>query len=95
MSEAVTVERLERALAVCAYLVERDGPVVVPLFERLERELAVMRQTQDTVARAKRLLETYSGRQPCLSLAPPLTSEDEPGVVFTAPRPNQHRTHRK
>jgi hypothetical protein len=32
--------------------------LVVPLFDRLERELATMRQTQDTVERAKRLLET-------------------------------------
>jgi hypothetical protein len=55
--EPVTIERLERALALCAYLVTRDGPVVVPIFERIERELAVMRQEQDTVSRAKRLLE--------------------------------------
>jgi hypothetical protein len=57
MSEPVTIERLERGLAILAYCIERDGPVVVPLFERLERELAALRQTQDTVGRAKRLLE--------------------------------------
>jgi hypothetical protein len=57
MSEPVTIERLERGLALCAYLVARDGPVVVPLFERLERELETMRRQQDTVGRAKRLLE--------------------------------------
>jgi hypothetical protein len=57
----VTVERLERAVALCAYLVVRDGPVMVPMFERLERELAAMRQTQDTVGRAKRLLESNRG----------------------------------
>lgn len=57
MSEPVTIERLERALALCAYLVELDGPVVVPLFERLERDTAAMRRQQDTVERAKRLLE--------------------------------------
>jgi hypothetical protein len=62
MSEPVTIERLERALALCAYLVTRDGPVMVPLFERLERELAAMRQTQDTVSRAARLLETWARR---------------------------------
>jgi hypothetical protein len=61
----VTIERLERALALCAYLVERDGPVVVPLFERLERELAAMRQTQDTVSRAKRLLENLGSPMQC------------------------------
>jgi hypothetical protein len=57
MSELATVERLERALALCAYLVELDGLVMVPMFERLEREVAAMRRTQDTVGRAKRLLE--------------------------------------
>ncbi|MET4801408.1 hypothetical protein [Bradyrhizobium sp. LB11.1] len=57
MTEPVTIERLERALALCAHLVVRDGPVVVPLFERLERELAAMRQTEDAMGRAKRLLE--------------------------------------
>jgi hypothetical protein len=59
--EPITIERLERALALCAYLVVLDGPVVLPFFERLERELAAMRQTQDAVMRAKRLLESYGG----------------------------------
>jgi hypothetical protein len=86
MSE-VTIERLERGLALLAYCIELDGPVVVPLFERLERELEAMRRQQDTVARAKRLLETCSG--PRLSLAPPLASEDksDAGVHSTAPQP--------
>jgi hypothetical protein len=57
--QPVTVERLERALALCAYLVVLDGPVVVPLFERMERELAAMRAEQSTVLRAKALLESY------------------------------------
>lgn len=88
-SEPITVERLERALAVAAYVVVLDGPVMVPIFERLERELAAMRRQEDTVARAKRLLETYSSRSPRLAIAPPLASEDEPGtgVHSTAPQP--------
>jgi hypothetical protein len=57
MSDEITVPRLERGLAVAAQLVLLDGPVMVPMFERLERELAALRQTQDAVARAKRLLE--------------------------------------
>jgi hypothetical protein len=56
MSEAVTIERLERALALCARLVVLDGPVVIPLFEGLERDLAAARSEQDTVDRTKRLL---------------------------------------
>jgi hypothetical protein len=38
------VERVECALAICAHLLERDdGAVVVPLFERLECDLAMLR----------------------------------------------------
>lgn len=86
MSE-VTVERLERGLAVLAYLISRDGTVCAPLYEKLERELEALHNTEDTVARAKRRLETYSGPR-LLSLAPPLTSEDKPdaGVHSTAPQ---------
>jgi hypothetical protein len=43
MSEAVTIERLERGFALCAYRVGLDGPVAVPLFESLERELTAIR----------------------------------------------------
>ncbi|MGY0573725.1 hypothetical protein ACTGJ9_023760 [Bradyrhizobium sp. RDM12] len=88
--DEVTVERLERALAVVAYLVARDGPKRIPLFERLERELAAMRQTEDAMGRARRLLESYSDRHLLLSLAPPIDQiEDGPstGVHSTAPQP--------
>lgn len=67
MSEPVTTERLEKSLLLCAYLVVRDGPVVAPLFERLERELATMQQDQATVARAKRLLENLGSPMRLLS----------------------------
>lgn len=55
----VTIERLERALALAAYVVVLDGPKAAPLFDRLERELAAARATQDSVARAHALLESY------------------------------------
>lgn len=87
---AVTVERLERALAVVAYLIGLDGPKVVPLFERLERELAAMRQTEDAMGRARRMVESYSDQHPFLLLAPPIDQiDDEPGtgVHSTAPQP--------
>jgi hypothetical protein len=71
--DVITVERLERALVLCAYLVELDGPIMIPMFQRLERDLAVLRAQQDTVARAKRLLESYGGFTARLSLAPPAT----------------------
>lgn len=86
----VTVERLERALAVVAYLIKLDGPKMAPLFERLERELAAMRQTEDTVGRAKRLLESYSSRHSLLSLPPPIDQIEDglrTGVHSAAPQP--------
>lgn len=70
----VTIERLERGLALLAYLIELDGPVYAPLFEKLERELEAMRSRENTVARAKRLLESYR-EENRLSLAPPRMSE--------------------
>jgi hypothetical protein len=57
MSEEITIARLERGLAVLAYIMSRDGPAVAPLFDRLERELEALRRQQYAVARAKRLLE--------------------------------------
>lgn len=87
----VTVERLEWALALAAYLISLDGPKMVPLFERLERELAAMRQVEDSVERAKRMLEFYGGQPPIIVIAPPLLALAPPlddGVHSTAaPRP--------
>jgi hypothetical protein len=36
-----------------------DGPIMVPMFERLERELVALRSQQAATERAKMLLETY------------------------------------
>jgi hypothetical protein len=72
MSEPVTIERVERALALCAYLVVLDGPVAIPWFERVERELAAMRAQQATVERAKRLLESYGSVTERRAIAPPV-----------------------
>lgn len=57
--EPVTIERLERGLATLAQLVMIHGEILVPLFEKLERELEAMRGMQDTVARARKLAESY------------------------------------
>lgn len=57
--QPVTLERLERGLAVAAYLVVLHGPVLAPVFERMEREIAAFRADHDAVGRAKRLLESY------------------------------------
>jgi hypothetical protein len=73
MSEPVTIERVERALALCAYLVVLDGPVAIPWFERVERELAAMRAQQATVERAKRLLESYGSVTERRAIGAPVT----------------------
>jgi hypothetical protein len=62
--EPVTIERLERAVALCAYLVVLDGPILVPLFESLERDLARMKAEQNAVSRAKQLLERLTFIEP-------------------------------
>jgi hypothetical protein len=56
----VTIERLERALIIAAQCVAMDGAVAVPLFERIERELAIARGTQDAIDRAKELLASLA-----------------------------------
>jgi hypothetical protein len=76
--QPVTIERLERALAVAAYIVTRDGPKAVPIFERLERELAAMRADQDAIGRAKKLLESYGA--PGGLNAPGSIEVDDPNI---------------
>jgi hypothetical protein len=55
----VSLERLERALAVIAYIVSKYGHAYADNFTRLEKEVARARQ-DDPVVRARRLLETYT-----------------------------------
>ena len=59
LDEPVTLELLERGLATLAQLVMIHGEILVPLFEKLERELEAMRRMRDTVARARKLAESY------------------------------------
>jgi hypothetical protein len=70
MNGEVTVERLERGLAILAYCMELDGPIVAPLFEKLELELASLRAREDTVARAKSLLPNFATSSVPLLAAP-------------------------
>jgi hypothetical protein len=55
--QRVTLERLLRARAAIAYAMTLDGAVYAPVFERLEREIAIMRAADDVMARARRCLE--------------------------------------
>lgn len=58
--QPVTLERLERALVLAAYIVTRHGEVYSPIFERLERELVDMKARSDVRSRANRVLEAYT-----------------------------------
>lgn len=44
MTDTITIERLERAVVLAAYLVIVDGEIRRPLFDRLARELAELRR---------------------------------------------------
>lgn len=74
------IERLERALALAAYIVLRHGPIYAPYLDRLERELEVARRN-DPTERAKRILETYTlegGRKAIRSSQSRLCSSEGP-----------------
>lgn len=50
----ITAERIERALRAVARIVARPGgEAYIPIFERLERELAERQHQQSAVARAR------------------------------------------
>jgi hypothetical protein len=53
----VTLEQLLEEQAAVAYCILKDGPMYAPILERYEREIAVMRARDDTVSRARRILE--------------------------------------
>jgi hypothetical protein len=62
LDQPVTIERLERGLFVLAFCMELDGPVHAPLYEKLETELARLRQNNDTITRAKLRMQSYIAR---------------------------------
>jgi hypothetical protein len=57
--QPVTLQRIERGLVVTAYLMERHGLDLAPIFEKLEREAEAMRSSQDAAGRARKLLDAY------------------------------------
>lgn len=61
-SEPVTIERIEDCLALAAYFVVVDGPVMIPIFERLERELEALKRTEATIQRARQIVEANRHR---------------------------------
>ncbi|WP_213741907.1 hypothetical protein [Bradyrhizobium sp. dw_411] len=60
--QPVTIEELERCFILSAYFVVLDGPVMIPIFERLERELEALKRTEATIERARQIVEANRHR---------------------------------
>lgn len=63
------IGRIERALLLLAHFIELDGDVHVPMYEKLEVELAELQATADVKARASERLAAYrrSGEHKAIS----------------------------
>jgi hypothetical protein len=53
----ITLERLERALAIVSFMILRDGPIYTRVMTRLEAEITALRAKDDVMSRARRNLE--------------------------------------
>ncbi len=79
-AELTLIERVERALVLLAYFIELDGDVHIPMYERLEAELAELKRREDTRSRARRLIAGYGASradQALLAGAPPSSRAPE------------------
>ena len=62
-AEKIDRARLERALqAVAAIVAQRGGEVYLPIFERLERELATLDKAESALARARSIADAVNPR---------------------------------
>jgi hypothetical protein len=59
-SQLPTIERIERALVLLAYFIGLDGDVHLAMYEKFEAELKELKRKEDTKARARKLLLSYS-----------------------------------
>jgi hypothetical protein len=66
-NDDVTLEELETALKITAYCLLRVGPVIAPVLERLEREVATARR-DDPRERARRILEGCRMREEAIAM---------------------------
>jgi hypothetical protein len=66
--QPLTIERLERAMVLLAYMIELDGPVHMPAYECLEQELHKMRHRETVRDRARQRLEAIGNRPLAIDL---------------------------
>lgn len=79
------ITRLERALVLLAYLIEIDGDLHVPLYEKLEAVLQDRLSAEDTKSPARQRLAAYSrsgGLNAMRSKTLSLSSSDGPLPYF-------------
>jgi hypothetical protein len=57
---AHSIEEVEGALLLLAYLIERDGDDYLPLYEKIENHLIELQRREGAKDRARRLLHSYS-----------------------------------
>jgi len=58
--QPLTIERLERAMVLLAYMIELDGPVHMPAYECLEQELQKQRHRETVRDRARNLIASHT-----------------------------------
>ena len=58
--QVVTLERLDHALTMASYVLNNYGPAFIPIFERIEREIEIMRRREDASSRAARILVRHT-----------------------------------
>lgn len=63
-SAPVTIERIERAMVICAKVIELDGDKYLPLYLLLETKLDILKSKEDALARARSFLEANRERFP-------------------------------
>lgn len=66
--QPVTVERIERSMVMLAHIIGMDGDKYLPIYERLEKELEILKQKENALARARTFLEANAHRFPELNL---------------------------
>lgn len=60
-STPITIERVQRALITAATLVDIYGDIYLPIFERAEKELAILESQGHALARARQIVRGSSG----------------------------------
>lgn len=59
VQQPVTTADIEDALVLLAYFMELDGDIHLPMYEKLEAELAARMEKENTKDRARRRLDAY------------------------------------